>query len=243
MEGKAWVLEQIKERLRYYGAFTSIGLDLDSRESDVTVSLPETPSTAEATTSPAAGVRADTEALDQIRLDLGDCTRCTLHAKRRNIVFGVGNPNADLLFVGEGPGHDEDVQGEPFVGKAGQLLDKIIQAIEMTRDEVYIANVVKCRPPGNRDPEPDEVASCRPFLERQIRSIRPVVICTLGRVAVQAVLGTGKPLRELRGTVIEYGDALLVPTYHPAYLLRNPEYKRACWEDMKLVLRLLHERR
>jgi DNA polymerase len=147
------------------------------------------------------------------------------------------------MFIGEGPGYDEDVQGEPFVGKAGQLLNKIIQAIDMRRDEVYIANVVKCRPPGNRDPEPDEVATCRPFLERQIRFIRPVVICTLGRVAIQALLSTEKPLRELRGTTIELGDALVVPTYHPAYLLRYPEKKRDCWEDMKLVRRLLHERR
>ena len=249
MEDREWVIEQIKERLRYYGAFTSIGLDLHSRESDPTVDLPDAPSPTEASTSPAArpntepDTDTDTGALDQIRLDLGECTRCGLHTERRNIVFGVGNPTADLLFVGEGPGYDEDVQGEPFVGKAGQLLNKIIQAIEMTRDEVYIANVVKCRPPGNRDPEPDEIATCRPFLERQIRSIRPVVICTLGRVAAQAVLSTGKPLRQLRGTVIEYGDAVLVPTYHPAYLLRYPEYKRDCWEDMKLVLRLLHERR
>ena len=238
MENRAWVIEQIKERLRYYGAFTAIGLDVDSRNAGLPV-----PEPAEATTAIALPTHSDSESLEQIRLDLGECTRCRLHTERRNIVFGVGNPSADLMFVGEGPGYDEDVQGEPFVGKAGQLLNKIIQAIEMTRDEVYIANVVKCRPPGNRDPEPDEVASCRPFLERQIRSIRPVVICTLGRVAAQAVLSTGKPLGQLRGTVIEFGDAVLVPTYHPAYLLRYPEYKRECWEDMKLVLRLLHERR
>ncbi len=243
MESRAWVIEQIKERLRYFGAFTSIGLDIDSKRIDLPESSPETSDSTEIPTPVAPKRDTEVENLEQIRLDLGECTRCGLHAKRRNIVFGVGNPRADLLFVGEGPGYDEDVQGEPFVGKAGQLLSKIIQAIDMTRDEVYIANVVKCRPPGNRDPEPDEIASCRPFLERQIRSIRPVVVCTLGRVAVQAALSTGKPLRELRGTVIEFGVALLVPTNHPAYLLRNPEKKRDCWEDMKLVRRLLHERR
>lgn len=242
METRAWVIEQIKERLRYYGAFTAIGLDVDSRKASLPVPEPAE-ATTDTTTTVASPTHTDAESVEQIRLDLGECTRCRLHTERRNIVFGVGNPSADLMFVGEGPGYDEDVQGEPFVGKAGQLLNKIIQAIDMTRDEVYIANVVKCRPPGNRDPEPDEVASCRPFLERQIRSIRPVVICTLGRVAAQAVLSTGKPLRQLRGTVIEFGDAVLVPTYHPAYLLRYPEYKRDCWEDMKLVLRLLHERR
>jgi DNA polymerase len=245
VEAKAWVIEQIKERLRYYGAFTSIGLDIDSRKLDLPEKTSEISESTEIAAATAIAPERDTdvELLEQIRLDLGECTRCGLHAKRRNIVFGVGNPSADLMFIGEGPGYDEDVQGEPFVGKAGQLLNKIIQAIDMRRDEVYIANVVKCRPPGNRDPEPDEVATCRPFLERQIRSIRPVVICTLGRVAIQALLSTEKPLRVLRGTTIELGDALVVPTYHPAYLLRNPEKKRDCWEDMKLVRRLLHERR
>lgn len=245
MEAKAWVIEQIKERLRYYGAITSIGLDIDTKKLD----LPKAPEASESTAIIEATDVApecdttDVESLEQIRTELGDCTRCGLHTQRRNVVFGVGNPSADLMFIGEGPGYDEDVQGEPFVGKAGQLLNKIIQAIDMKRDDVYIANVVKCRPPGNRDPEPDEVATCRPFLERQIRSIQPVVICTLGRVAIQALLSTEKPLRVLRGEVIEFGDTLLVPTYHPAYLLRNPEKKRDCWEDMKLVRRLLHDRR
>jgi DNA polymerase len=155
----------------------------------------------------------------------------------------VGNPDADLMFVGEGPGYDEDVQGIPFVGRAGQLLTKIIEAIQMTRDEVYIANIVKCRPPDNRDPEPDEIATCRPFVERQIESIRPKVICTLGRVAAQALLSTDKPLGRMRGQTFAYGEAMLIPTFHPAYLLRYPEKKRETWEDMKLVRRLLHERR
>jgi DNA polymerase len=147
------------------------------------------------------------------------------------------------MFIGEGPGSDEDVQGEPFVGRAGQLLTKIIRAIELTRDEVYIANIVKCRPPQNRDPEPDESATCRPFLDRQIESIRPKVICTLGRVATQVLLATEKPLGRMRGQILEYRGAVLVPTFHPAYLLRNPGAKRETWEDMKLIRRLLHERR
>jgi uracil-DNA glycosylase family 4 len=182
------------------------------------------------------------ESLEDIQTDLGDCTRCRLHSGRRTIVFGVGNPDADLMFIGEGPGYDEDVQGVPFVERAGQLLTKIIQAIQMTRDEVYIANIVKCRPPENRDPEPDESAACRPFLNRQIESIRPKVICTLGRVATQVLLSTDKALGKMRGKILQYGDAVLVPTFHPAYLLRYPGEKREAWEDMKLIRRLLHER-
>jgi DNA polymerase len=147
------------------------------------------------------------------------------------------------MFVGEGPGHDEDVQGIPFVGRAGQLLTKIIQAIQMTRDEVYIANIVKCRPPGNRDPEPEEIATCRPFVERQIASVGPRVICTLGRVAAQTLLSTEKSLGRIRGETFTLGKAVLIPTYHPAYLLRNPAKKRETWEDMKLVRRLLDESR
>ena len=178
-----------------------------------------------------------------IREDLGECTRCKLHENRRTLVYGVGNPNADLMFVGEGPGYEEDVQGIPFVGPAGQLLTKIIEAIQLTRDEVYIANVVKCRPPSNRDPEPDEIATCRPFLERQVAAIRPRVICTLGRVATQAMLSTEKPLGRMRGQQFSFGDAVLVPTYHPAALLRDPSKKRDTWEDMKLIRALLDERR
>jgi DNA polymerase len=145
------------------------------------------------------------------------------------------------MFVGEGPGFEEDLQGLPFVGPAGELLTRIIQAIELSRDEVYIANIVKCRPPNNREPEPDEIATCRPFLERQIRAIRPRVICSLGRVATQALLATSRGINELRGKIYSWEDVRIVPTYHPAYLLRNPGDKRKTWEDVKLVRSLLDE--
>ena len=179
--------------------------------------------------------------LGAIRMDLGDCTRCKLHKLgRRQIVFGVGNPQARLMFVGEAPGADEDIQGEPFVGRAGQLLTKIIQSIGLDRSDVYIANVIKCRPPGNRNPEPDEVAECRPFLFRQIDTIRPRVIVALGTFAAHALLGTDAPISRLRGQVHPFRhDALLIPTFHPAYLLRSPERKRDVWEDMKKVRDLL----
>jgi DNA polymerase len=178
--------------------------------------------------------------LVEIREDLGDCTRCKLHTLgRRQIVFGVGNPNADLMFVGEGPGADEDIQGEPFVGRAGQLLTKIIEAIGMKREDVYIANVIKCRPPGNRNPEPDEVAQCEPFLFRQIDAIKPKVIVALGKFAAQSLLRTSDPITRLRGREYKYRDAILMPTYHPAYLLRTPSAKREVWEDMKRVRAIL----
>lgn len=234
-DSRAWLFEQIKERLRFYGAMTSVGLDISPAPAVVELEEGEPP-------APRSNVIA-LESLEEIQTELGDCTRCGLHSGRRSIVFGVGNPDADLMFVGEGPGYDEDVQGLPFVGRAGKLLTKIIEAIQMTRDEVYIANIVKCRPPNNRDPEPEEIATCRPFVERQIESIRPKVICTLGRVAAQALLSTDKPLGRMRGQALAYGEAVLVPTFHPAYLLRYPEKKRETWEDMKLVRRLLHERR
>lgn len=156
-------------------------------------------------------------------------------------MFGVGNPEADLMFVGEAPGGDEDRQGEPFVGRAGQLLTRIIEAIQFTREEVYIANVIKCRPPGNRNPEWDEVAACEPFLFRQIDIIRPKVIVALGKFGAQTLLRTEEPISRLRGRIFDYRGAKLVPTFHPAYVLRNPASKREVWEDMKLVKRLLTE--
>jgi DNA polymerase len=180
------------------------------------------------------------DALAAVRADIGDCTRCKLHTLgRRQIVFGVGNPNADLMFVGEAPGGDEDIQGIPFVGRAGQLLTKIIEAIDLKRDDVYIANVIKCRPPQNRNPEPDEVDTCEPFLFRQIDIIKPKVIVALGKFAAQALLRTLDPISRLRGRVYDYRGAKLIPTFHPAYLLRNPSSKREVWEDMKLVRSLL----
>jgi DNA polymerase len=179
-------------------------------------------------------------ALKAIREDLGDCTRCKLHALgRKQIVYGVGNPSADLMFVGEAPGADEDIQGEPFVGRAGQLLTKIIEAIGLTRADVYIANVIKCRPPGNRNPEPDEVEQCELFLFRQIDTIKPRVIVALGKFAAQCLLRTTDPITRLRGREFKYRDAILIPTYHPAYLLRTPSAKRDVWDDMKKVRSIL----
>jgi uracil-DNA glycosylase family 4 len=180
------------------------------------------------------------DALIAIRTEIGDCTRCKLHTLgRKQIVFGVGNPDADLMFVGEAPGADEDVQGIPFVGRAGQLLTKIIEAINLTRDDVYIANVIKCRPPGNRNPEQDEVDTCEPFLFQQIDAIKPKVIVGLGTFAARTLLKTLDPISRLRGRVFAYRGAKLIPTFHPAYLLRNPSSKREVWEDMKLVRKLL----
>lgn len=183
------------------------------------------------------------ESLLDIKTEIGpDCPRCKLCTLgRRQVVFGVGNPNARLMFVGEAPGEDEDRQGEPFVGRAGQLLTKIIEAIGLTREQVYIANVIKCRPPGNRNPEPDEVASCEPFLFRQIEAIKPRVIVPLGKFAAQSLLKTTDPITRLRGREFQYRGASLIPTFHPAYLLRNPASKREVWEDMKKVRALLQE--
>jgi DNA polymerase len=181
-------------------------------------------------------VRSGTNSLEDIRRDLGDCTRCGLHRMRRHIVYGSGDPNARLVFVGEGPGRDEDLRGEPFVGAAGALLTRIIEAIRLSRDQVYICNVVKCRPPGNRDPEPEEVSACLPFLKRQIEAIKPQFIVTLGAVAARTLLETNLPVSRLRGRFHDWNGIRLLPTYHPAYLLRSPEKKRDVWEDMKLLM-------
>jgi DNA polymerase len=188
----------------------------------------------------AVGGAESEETLERVREDLGACTRCKLHRLgRAQIVYGVGNPRAALMFIGEAPGHDEDIQGIPFVGRAGQLLTKIIEAIDLAREDVYIANVIKCRPPENRNPEPDEVASCEPFLFRQVQVIRPRVIVALGTFAAQTLLRTNDPISRIRGRVFHYGDARLIPTFHPAYLLRSPDRKREVWEDMKKVRALL----
>ena len=183
--------------------------------------------------------RVEGDTLDRICSDLGDCTRCKLHRHRNKIVFGVGNPHADLVFVGEGPGHDEDVQGIPFVGRAGQLLTQMIEAMGLRRDDVYIANVVKCRPPENRTPEKDEVSTCLPFLLRQLAAIQPKAIVCLGAVATQALLNTNKGISQYRGQWLEFRGARLMATYHPAYLLRNPNAKPDVWADLKKVMAFL----
>jgi uracil-DNA glycosylase len=170
-----------------------------------------------------------------VREELGDCKRCKLCPTRTNIVFGVGNPEADLVFVGEAPGADEDAQGEPFVGRAGQLLTKMIEAMGYARGDVYICNVLKCRPPGNRNPEPDEVASCEPFLKKQLGAIRPRMIVALGKFAVQCLLRDDAPISRLRGNLRSYEGIPLMPTFHPAYLLRDPSKKKLAWDDLKAV--------
>jgi DNA polymerase len=177
------------------------------------------------------------ETLSSIRSDLGDCQRCKLARGRNQIVFGDGRSDARLVFVGEGPGFEEDQQGLPFVGAAGQLLTRIIEAIKLSRKQVYICNIIKCRPPGNRNPEPDEIKCCFPFLERQIAVIRPDFIVALGTIAAQTLLGTTTPISRLRGRFHEYKGIKIVPTYHPAYLLRNPDKKRDVWEDMKMLMK------
>lgn len=179
------------------------------------------------------------ETLADVRRDLGNCLRCKLSAGRKNIVFGSGSSQARLVFVGEGPGYDEDQQGEPFVGAAGQLLTKIIQAMGLDRKAVYICNIIKCRPPGNRNPEPDEISSCTPFLKRQIQTISPDFICALGSFAAQTLLESTTPISRLRGRFYDCMGARLLPTYHPAYLLRNPEKKRDVWQDMQILMQAM----
>jgi DNA polymerase len=185
-----------------------------------------------------ASLQANT--LEELRAAIGDCQRCKLCSGRTNIVFGVGNPRAKLMFVGEGPGRDEDLQGEPFVGRAGQLLTDIItKGIGIKREDVYICNVVKCRPPENRNPEPDEVAACEPFLKRQIDLVRPEIIIGLGKFAVQTLLQSSVPISKLRGNWHSYHGIKLMPTFHPAYLLRNPADKKLVWQDIKKVIKEL----
>jgi DNA polymerase len=188
--------------------------------------------------SPAEALRAQ-----QARLQ--NCRACKLCEARHTVVFGSGAPQADLVVIGEGPGADEDAQGLPFVGRAGQLLTKMLDSVKLTRDEVYITNTVLCRPPGNRNPEPDELAACAPFLADKLAVIQPKVILALGSVATQALLRTREPIGKLRGRIHPYGAAILIPTFHPAFLLRNPgqDYKRMAWEDLKLAKREYDQRR
>ena len=184
--------------------------------------------------------KVDNDTLERIRRDIGpDCTRCKLHKARRNIVFGVGSPGAELVFVGEGPGHDEDVQGEPFVGRAGKLLTQMIEAMGLRRPDVYICNVVKCRPPENRLPEKDEIATCSPYLIRQLDVIKPKVICCLGACAAQTLLHTTQGISRYRGEWFDYRGARLIATYHPAYLLRNPPAKSEVWKDLQKIMAVL----
>ena len=216
-------IEEIKDHLGFLSALGCRGFDCSKKSLDIVkswgskgISLPET--------------------LESIRADLGDCRRCRLCDDRKNIVFGEGNHSAKLVFVGEAPGYEEDQKGRPFVGAAGQLLTKIIQAIKLTREQIYICNIIKCRPPGNRNPLPDEILACSPFLQRQIAVLKPDFICALGAFAAQTLLETKKPISRLRGNFHKYRGIRVLPTYHPAYLLRNPDKKRDVWEDMKILM-------
>ncbi len=222
-------IQAVKDTLRQMANWGSRGFD----------PAPETLETLKRWCAPDTPAEPVSETLEDIRSHLGDCQRCRLSSGRTHIVFGQGNLKARLVFVGEGPGADEDRQGLAFVGAAGQLLTKIITAMNLTREEVYICNVIKCRPPGNRNPEADEIESCRPFLERQLTAIDPEVICTLGSFAAQTLLGTTAPISRLRGRFHTYNGIKLMPTYHPAYLLRNPDQKRAVWEDVQKIMTLL----
>jgi DNA polymerase len=189
---------------------------------------------------PESGVTDPVQALRLIREDLGDCTRCRLHKQgRKQIVFGVGNPNAELMFIGEAPGADEDQQGEPFVGRAGQLLNNMIKAMGLRREDIYIANIIKCRPPGNRTPERDECETCSPFLMRQIAAIKPKAIVALGAVAAKTLLAINAPMSEFRGRWFDFRGTKLAVTYHPAFLLRDPRQKKETWKDLQMVMKEL----
>jgi DNA polymerase len=216
---------------------------------DVMVALPRSPSVP-TSTSPSTPTATPTPrstsssslpvvSLQEVRAEIGECVRCKLHKGRHTLVFGVGNPQARLMFVGEAPGEDEDLKGEPFVGKAGQLLTKMIEAMGLRREDVYICNTVKCRPPNNRNPEPDELAACEPFLKGQLASVKPEVIVTLGKFAAQALLREQTPITRLRGQWREYEGIPVMPTFHPAYLLRSPQEKGKVWDDLQAVMKKL----
>ena len=220
------VVADLLTRAKFFQELSSIGLARDALATEAP--------------RPAGGPAGELpDSLAGLREWIGDCRRCKLAEGRKTIVFGQGNPEARLMFVGEAPGAEEDEQGLAFVGKAGQLLTRIIEAIGLSRDDVYIANVIKCRPPQNRNPETDEILSCQPFLERQIGIIRPTVLVALGKFAGQWLLKTAEPISRIRGRLGEYQGIKVMPTYHPAYLLRNPGAKKDVWEDMKLVRELL----
>jgi len=245
----------LRERLRYYNELGIYDFyQRPSSEQSVltkpqpeqrgqmsrTPAMPETEDISELP-KPESGVTDSVEALRVIREDLGDCTRCVLHKQgRKQIVFGVGNPEADLMFIGEAPGADEDAQGEPFVGRAGQLLNNMIKAMGLRREDIYIANIIKCRPPGNRTPEREECETCSPFLMRQIEVIKPRVIVALGAVAAKTLLAINAPMMELRGRWYDFRGTKLAVTYHPAFLLRDPRQKKEAWKDLQRVMKELN---
>jgi DNA polymerase len=243
------VLQDLLERARYYASLSTLGLPPRSVEAVRAAIAVERAVAAAPVAVPIAAPPLALSApkgdavrlLAAVRDDVGDCRRCRLAAKRKTIVFGQGDPNARLMFVGEAPGADEDEQGLAFVGKAGQLLTKIIEAIGMRREDVFIANVLMCRPPENRNPEPDEIMACQPFLEQKIDAIQPKVLVGLGKFGAHWLLKTAEPITRLRGKLGQYKGITVMPTYHPAYLLRNPGGKKDVWEDMKVVRSLLQD--
>jgi uracil-DNA glycosylase family 4 len=255
------VLDDLRERARFYASLTGIGVpraavrpaedarptlfgtEAHAGERGAGASRPRPEAPVELPVEFAAPAdAAPAERLAAVRSWVGDCRRCALAGGRKTIVFGQGHPEAALMFVGEAPGADEDEQGLAFVGRAGQLLTDIIEkGLRFKRSDVFIANVIKCRPPKNRNPEPDEILACQPFLEAQIDAIRPKVLVGLGKFGAQWLLRTAEPISRLRGRCGQYKGIHVMPTYHPAYLLRNPSAKKDVWEDMKVVLRLLAE--
>jgi uracil-DNA glycosylase len=234
MSERDGLLKELAETARFLGSLTSVGVPWPPS------GAVEAAGAAATDASRGAGRPTGEEGLRAIREEMGDCQRCRLSAGRKTIVFGQGNPNAELMFVGEAPGAEEDQQGLAFVGRAGQLLTDIIEkGLKLKRSDVWIGNILKCRPPQNRNPEPDEILSCQPFLEAQIRAIRPKVLVGLGKFGAHWLLKTAQPITRLRGHLGEYEGIPVMPTYHPAYLLRNPAAKKDLWEDMKVVLEIL----
>jgi DNA polymerase len=224
------IIRDIRNSLCYLRYTGCTGFDCSSRSLQILSELGQMHSDA---------ARPEVETLTEIRDDLGDCQRCPLWSSRNHIVFGEGSPAARLVFIGEGPGADEDRCGQPFVGAAGQLLTRIIAAMKLDREAVYICNIVKCRPPNNRNPEPDEISQCLPFLKRQLAAINPRVICALGSVAARTLLNTQTPISRLRGRFHDVMGIPVMPTFHPAFLLRNPEKKRDVWADVQQIMTLL----
>ena len=234
------VVQDLAARARYYSTLSTLGaprVALTGGGPAIVVPAPRQSAAVAEVDHPAP----EYPNLEAIREWIGDCQRCKLAPSRKNIVFGQGNPNAQLMFVGEAPGGDEDEQGLAFVGAAGRLLTDIIEkGMKMRREDVFIANILKCRPPGNRNPEPDEILQCHPFLEKQIETIRPRIIVGLGKFSCQWLLKTAEPITRLRGRMGVFNGIKVMPTYHPAYLLRTPSAKKELWEDMKVVLALLN---
>jgi uracil-DNA glycosylase family 4 len=228
------LVRSLTERLRVDGELGKPLSYLSSGMPDVAAAAAPEPTSAD----PGGG---NPFGLEAVREELGDCRRCSLGGLRRRLVFGEGNPRAELVFVGEAPGADEDAQGRPFVGRAGQLLTKIIVAMGLKREDVYICNILKCRPPENRNPQPEEIAACEPFLIRQLGAIRPRVICALGSFAAHTLLKSEAPISVLRGRFQTYQGIPLMPTYHPAYLLRNPGAKKQVWEDVQMIMKALRD--